>query len=264
MPGTGYLLDNRDARAGHRFDSLAEVFDPVTFRHLEAVGVDPGWRCWEVGTGGPSVPRWMADRVGPTGRVLATDIDVTWVEGLVPPNVEVLEHDVALDDFPWDGFDLVHARLVLSHVPGREQALASMVGALRPGGSLLIEDFDVAMQPLACPDARRSDHHRANKVRNGFLGLLEQRGVDLRFGRRLSCLLRQAGLRDVAADSYFPIAMSAVAKLEKANVNQVREDLVAGGCVSAGEIDEHLALVADGGLDLATPPLVSAWGVRPE
>jgi SAM-dependent methyltransferase len=39
-------------------------------------------------------------------------------------------------------FDLVHARLVLVHVPDRAAALATMVAALRPGGWLLVEDAD--------------------------------------------------------------------------------------------------------------------------
>ena len=37
-----YLLDNEGEQAARRFDALSDVFDPVTFRHLEAVGVDTG------------------------------------------------------------------------------------------------------------------------------------------------------------------------------------------------------------------------------
>ncbi len=74
----GYLLDNRQPEAGRRFEALAELFDPVTFRHLAGVGVSAGWACWEVGAGGVSVPAWLAEQVGPSGRVLATDIAV-WI-----------------------------------------------------------------------------------------------------------------------------------------------------------------------------------------
>jgi SAM-dependent methyltransferase len=61
-------------------------------------------------------------------------------------------HDVGVDPPPGDGFDLVHARLVLVHVPQRAAALAAMISALRPGGWLLVEEADPTMQPLACPD----------------------------------------------------------------------------------------------------------------
>jgi hypothetical protein len=57
-----YLLDNRRPEAGERFAALAELFDPWTFRHLDDLGLGAGWRCWEVGAGGDSVPRGLAER----------------------------------------------------------------------------------------------------------------------------------------------------------------------------------------------------------
>ena len=72
-----YLLDNRRPEAGERFAALAELFDPWTFGHLDDLGLGEGWRCWEVGAGGVSVPCGLAERVGSSGRVLATDIDVS-------------------------------------------------------------------------------------------------------------------------------------------------------------------------------------------
>ena len=259
---SGYLLDNSRSEAGQRFDSLAALFNPVTFRHLEALGIADGWRCWEVGAGGPSVPRWMSSKVGPSGRVLATDIDVSWTREAAGENVEIRQHDVAGDDPPDELFDLVHARLVLVHVPEREQALTKLVSTLRPDGRLLIEDFDPAMQPLACVDVVGPEQERANRIRAGFRSLLTQRGVDLEYGRRLPRLLREAGLVEVAADAFLAIALPAGAALETANVNQVRGGLVAGGHASAEEIDAHLLAVDSGQVDVAMPPLISAWGRR--
>ena len=75
---------------------------------------------------------------------------------------------MALDDPPDETFDLVHARLVLVHVPDRDRALRTMAEVLRPGGWLLVEDADPELQPLACPDARGPEHELAEKVRRGF------------------------------------------------------------------------------------------------
>src|SRR4051812_18618782 len=144
----GYLLDNQQAEAGQRFDAFAELFDPSTFRHLTAVGLGPGWRVWEVGAGGRWVPGWLARQGGAGGRVLATDIDTGWVSGTA--GVEVLRHDVELDPVPNGPFDLVHARLLLVHVPHRNRALAQMVSALGPGGWLIVEEAAPALQPLVC------------------------------------------------------------------------------------------------------------------
>ncbi len=260
---SGYLLDNRAPEAEQRFDSLAALFNPVTFRHVEMLGITQGWRCWEVGVGGPSILHWLSDRVGPSGRVIATDIDLRWVQDVDGDNVEVRRHDVAQDDPPPGPFDLVHERLVLIHVPGRAQALERMVGALRAGGWLLVEDFDSNLQPFACPDAAGPEQERANRIRAGLRALLAGRGADLDLGRRLPRLLRQAGLINVAADAYLPIALPAASALEQANITQVRDELVAAGHATVEEIDAHLTAVAAGVLDLATPPLISAWGRKP-
>ncbi|MFD7336376.1 methyltransferase domain-containing protein [Streptomyces violascens] len=260
----GYLLDNRQTEAGERFDALAELFDATTFRHFDALGLAPGDRVWEVGAGGISVPRGLAERVGPDGQVLATDLDTGWLTGVtLPANVEVRRHDVGQDEAPSEPFDFVHARLVLVHVKDRDRALRAMLGALRPGGVLLVEDADPALQPLLCLDEYGPEQERANRLRRGFRELLAERGADLSYGRKLPCLLRELGLEQVEADAYFPVTSPASAVLEAATVRQVRDRLVERGLASDDEIERHLASVAAGRLDLATSPMISAWGRRP-
>ncbi len=257
-----YLLANAATQAKDRFASLSALFDPTTFRHLEAVGIAGGWRCWEVGAGGPSVPAWMAGTVGPSGHVVATDIDTGWL-GDVGTTFEVRTHDVANDEPPGEGFDLVHARLVLVHVPGRDAGLRNMVRALRPGGWLVLEDFDTALVAVACPEEATPAEQRANKIRLGFLELLTMRGVDAEYGRKLPRLLREAGLEAVDADAYFPVANPAGRLLEQANTAQVAEGFVTTGLATRDEINDHLASLAAGEFDIITPPLISAWGRKP-
>ncbi|MFJ4833913.1 methyltransferase domain-containing protein [Streptomyces sp. NPDC088747] len=256
----GYLLDNRQTEAKQRFDTFADLFDPTTFRHMERLGIGYGWRCWEVGAGGTSVVSWLAKKVGPTGRVVATDIDTSWVSAAGRPPVEVRVHDVGADEPPGEGFDLVHARLVLVHVPDRERALRSMIKSLRPGGRLLVEDADPALQPLCCLDEYGPEQQLANRLRQGMRSLLAERGADLGYGRKLPRLLRDSGLRGVEADAYFPVASPACAALESATIRQIREQLVTAGIATDEDIDRHLANVASGSMDLATAPMISAWG----
>jgi hypothetical protein len=99
-------------------------------------------------------------------------------------------------------------------------------------------------------------------LKSGFRRLLAGRGVDLAYGRTLPRRLRELGLVDVAADAYFPITGAACNELERASVEQIRSRLIAGGIGTDAEIDEHLAAVARGELDLATSPMISAWGRR--
>lgn len=257
----GYLLANRVAAAGDRFAAMAELFDPVTLRHVERLGIGSGARIWEVGAGGAALPAALARLAGPTGRVVATDIDTTWLDAATP-GVEVRRHDVTTDPPPGPPFDLVHARLVLVHLPDRAAALATMASALAPGGVLLVEDADPALQPLACPDEAGPAEALANRIRAGFRQLLAERGAELGFGRTLPRLLRGAGLADVGAECWFPLASPALAPLEAATVAHIGSQLEDAGLATAAELDEHLANVAAGTLDLATAPLVSAWGRR--
>jgi ubiquinone/menaquinone biosynthesis C-methylase UbiE len=257
-----YLLDNQQVEAGQRFDALSVLFNPSTFRHTQALGLAAGWRVWEVGAGSPSVPAHFSSQVGPQGRVLATDIDTSWLGG-AQASYEVRRHDVGVEPPPEEGFDLVHARLVLVHVAQRGRALASMVAAVKPGGWLLLEEADPALQPLLCPEESGAEQELANKVKRGFRELLAARGVDLAYGRKLPRLLREAGLSQVQSDAYFPMGGPACTELERATVEQVRDRMVAAGIASNAEIDQHLSNVMSGRLDLATSPMVSAWGRKP-
>jgi hypothetical protein len=136
---------------------------------------------------------------------------------------------------------------------------------VRPGGWVVIEDFDVDFQASAMPDAASDLHYLSNRLRAGFLTLLGQRGVDFELGRKLPRLLRAAGLVDVAADGYFPLALPATGLLEAANIDQVRAGLDGMRLATADETDGYLAALRTGTLDIATPPLISAWGrVPPE
>lgn len=257
-----YLLPNRRPGTGRRLAALAQVFDPVSQRLAREVGLTEGWRVWEVGAGGPSLPAWFSAQVGEQGRVLATDVDTSWLVGGTS-GFEVLEHDVAAEPAPAGGFDLVHARLVLVHLPRRDQALAAMVGALRPGGWLIVEDADPSLQPLACPDEHGPAERLANRLKDAFRTLMAERHADLAFGRTLPARLRAAGLYQVRAMGHFPFGGAACNMLERTTVEQVRQQLVDRGLATEDEVECHLAAVDRGALVLTTAPMISAVGRRP-
>jgi len=249
------LLRQRITRA--HYANLGALFDASTFRHVDALGIRAGWRCWEVGAGGATVPAWLARRVVPGGYVLATDVDVAALQEAPDPGFDVRRHDVAAEPAPAAGLDLVHARLVLMHLAERGAALSAMTGALRPGGWLLLEDADLSLQPLACPDEAGPAEQLANKVRRASIAL---RADNLAFGRTLPRLLRGAGLADVGADACFPLAGPDSARLQQTMIERQRERLLAAGLLTAAEIGQHLGDIAAGLLDLTTFTVVSAWG----
>ena len=137
-----YVFDNAGKKAEARYRELSKVYDENTIRHLEQRGIDRGWSCLEIGGGGGSIASWLCARVGVTGRVLATDLDSRFLQLLSYNNLEVRRHDIRTEELPRAEFDLAHARLVLIHLSDRQVALRRMIGALKPGGWMITEEFD--------------------------------------------------------------------------------------------------------------------------
>ena len=263
MTDSGYLLENRKQEAAERLVLLSALFDPASLRQFDACGMSKGWRCWEVGAGGPTLVRKIAERVGDTGSVLATDIDASWAKDATSHNIEVRTHDVAQDPPPHELFDLVHARLVLVHLPERERAFQNMMSVLKPGGWLVLEDADPALQPLSCIDAYGPEQELANRIRQGFRALLSSRGTDISFGRRLPRMFRNAGMIGLSAEAYFPVAMPECIPLEIATIGMIRSELLNNRIATEQEIEQHLENVRAGILDLSQPPMISVRGQRP-
>jgi hypothetical protein len=137
------------------------------------------------------------------------------------------------------------------------------LGLARPGGWVLVEDADPALQPLACLEEHGPAEVLANRIRTGFRALLAGRGADLSYGRTLPRRLRAAGLTEAAADASFPVSVPACADLEAASVRLIRDQLIAHDIASEQEVDRHLAAVATGALDLTRPPMIACWGRKP-
>ena len=125
-----YLFDNDWMMARERLAALERDRDRATIRCLEAIGVSAGWHCLEIGGGGGSITAWLCERVGSMGRVLATDTNTRFLAALDYPGLEVRTHNVVTDGLPAVEFDLVHTRLVLTHLPERE----TCAGENRRGG----------------------------------------------------------------------------------------------------------------------------------
>jgi SAM-dependent methyltransferase len=167
----------------------AACWDPVTIAHFERIGVDVGWSCLEVGGGGGSLGAWLGRRVGESGSVLVTDIDPRWIGSEVAANVEVRRHDIVNDELEEGRFDLAHARLVLLHLPERDRVLAKMISALKPGGWLLIDDFDCSWLPFVPSCTEDADAELFLKAADAFHKVLE-------WGARAIALAEQLGDRE--------------------------------------------------------------------
>ena len=103
----GYTPDKSGIREGDRFSALEELFDAGTIQLLNERGVAGAWHCPEIGAGRGSIAAWLSERVGPTGRVIATDINTRFPDTLQRPNLEVRRRNIVTDPLPEHEFDLV-------------------------------------------------------------------------------------------------------------------------------------------------------------
>ena len=160
--------------------------------------VQPGWRCLEVGAGRGSMSVWLAKKVGESGKVVATDIDVTYLKRIYLPNLEVRQHNIlndSVDALDPGSFDMVCSRLTLFWLADKqESAIRRMVECLRPGGWLVDEDGDWGtLAPVDPSHAYYGRFHAAYRAGEWWTS----RGYDPTFGRKLPVLFERCGLESI-------------------------------------------------------------------
>jgi SAM-dependent methyltransferase len=255
-----YALDSAWHAERARLDSLTALYDPGSLAICERLGLRPGWRCLDVGAGTGSLAAAIADRVAPSGTIVATDIDIRFLEALAYPELQPVELDVTTQALPRDEFDLVHARLLLEHLPARDAALANMVAAARPGGWVLIEDLDWATALVIDPPSPVHD-----RVAAAIQSVFTSHGYDAHYGRSLPRRLRAAGLVDVATHAQ---SIQVDADPERGVpqwellAQQFAPKLLADGLVDQDDLDRFRELWHDGTTVGFAPLMVSCWGRR--
>jgi SAM-dependent methyltransferase len=219
-----YTWDNAMVEGRRRLALLERALDPTTFRHLGEIGVRPGWRCLDVGAGGGSVTERLCELVGPAGRVCAVDLDARFLRALEHANLDVREGNIVDVALPAATFDLVHARWALLHIAQREALLTRLVAALKPGGTLFLEEPD-------CLPVEALDRTGFHDVSMRVFAVAPQRGSDSFWARGLPYKVAALGLRDVRASAetlYFRGA-SELAEFWKISWGRVRDRVAASG-----------------------------------
>ncbi|GIF17091.1 methyltransferase [Actinoplanes teichomyceticus] len=243
MRSASYVFESSLPEEGERLALGERLWDGGTIELLAALGVGSGWSCLELGAGGGSIARWLAGRVGPRGTVVATDLRVEpLAEALHGTAVEVRRHVLGTDPLPRDAFDLIHARLVLQHLPERARIVATLAGALRPGGVLLLEDTDVA--GLFSNPAEPAFNQR---VKQAAYRVMQDAGYDPVCGLRNVRLAAEAGLVDVQARgrAHAVRGGTPAARWYELWLCRLRPQMVGRGYVTGAEVEAALAAIAD-------------------
>ena len=266
LPGYRLSAQGRQQVEDERLSLLEEIFDPLS-RQRRAL-VQPGWRCLEVGAGRGSMAKWLAQQVGEQGRVVATDVDTTYLQRLTIPNLDIRRHNILsdpLDELGPGSFDLVCARLLLFWLAGKqENAIRRIVECLRPGGWLLDEDGDWGLVAPVDPTHPHYElYHRVWK--NGEWWTV--RGYDPAFGRKLPALFERCGLVNLRHKASASVVRSDSpwGRWWRQSLEGIRASEQTDGSLTeerAKEYDALLTPLNDPSCWLMTAPIHACWGQR--
>ncbi|PKO65420.1 MAG: bifunctional demethylmenaquinone methyltransferase/2-methoxy-6-polyprenyl-1,4-benzoquinol methylase UbiE [Betaproteobacteria bacterium HGW-Betaproteobacteria-16] len=121
---------------------------------LTVANPQPGDQVLDIAGGTGDLSLAFSKKVGPTGRVVHTDINESMLRegrnrlldlGVVLPT---LVCDAEQLPFASESFDFVSVAFGLRNMTRKELALAEMCRILRPGGKLLVLEFSKVAQPL--------------------------------------------------------------------------------------------------------------------
>lgn len=121
---------------------------------ITASGVKAGQSVLDVASGTGDLSKAFAQKVGPTGKVVMTDINEAMLSvgrdrmldaGL---NVPAVVCDAEKLPFPSESFDIVSVAFGLRNMTHKEVALREMCRVLKPGGRLLVLEFSKVAKSL--------------------------------------------------------------------------------------------------------------------
>ncbi|MES2092692.1 MAG: methyltransferase domain-containing protein [Actinomycetota bacterium] len=150
--GRSTLFQSDSIAENYRHYLLPTVFEPWARQLVSTVALAPGQTVLDVASGTGAVARAAASMVGPTGRVIASDISTGMLaevalsadpDGAPIETLEAPATAIPLDD---DSVDVVLCQHGLPFVRDQAAALAEMKRVLRPGGTLGIVVWVAAMR----------------------------------------------------------------------------------------------------------------------
>jgi SAM-dependent methyltransferase len=266
MSSSEYLLAGQVSEL-ERLKLQSRVWEPTGRRLLEEIGDGRGYRAVDVGCGVMGWLRLLSKWVGPDGKVVGTDVDDAMLaeakqfvadEGL--GNVTLVRDDLFATSLEPESFDLVHARYEITPLGRGSEQLATYLGLVRPGGTVVLEDPDVASWHFNPPAPA------LEKLIALIVEAFRRTGGDWDAGRKNLDLFRNAGIEaNVRADVFAlpPGHPYLRLPLQFATALQTR-------LLSLLEPDDLERLRTDAELELKEPgrwgttfTLIQSWGRRP-
>jgi ubiquinone/menaquinone biosynthesis C-methylase UbiE len=271
LPDDGYVLA-RTSEEYQRLRRQAQLWEQVTARALDRVGIGAGMRCLDVGCGPGEVMRLMAERVGPSGQVTGLDNDgrvgreaLEVLRATVAGQFDFIQADAETTGEPPGGpFDLVYARLLLFHLSDPVAMVRKMYAWTRPGGVLLVQDWDCRTMDIVPRLATWAEYERV------MYGVFDKAGRDPRIGLKMPLHFAAAGLGEPdgtdVAGQLRPLAE--IGGLFQAVYQSMQPAALRFGLTTGEAGQAFIAEITDAirqrrGVGMS-PLLVSTWKHKPE
>jgi SAM-dependent methyltransferase len=188
---------------------------------------------------------WMGEVVGPTGQVVAVDLDPKFLSEAERPNMTVVRADIRTTQLLQQSFDLVHARYVLIHLLDYEVALTKMFASLKPGGWLVLEEPDFsASRGITGGEQELASLHKVNQAIEQMYAALR---MDYAMGLKLPVLIQRRGLQCLTVENDAPLCMgvSGIATVMKMSTQQLREKYLTTGVVEPSDLEWYCRFADD-------------------
>jgi ubiquinone/menaquinone biosynthesis C-methylase UbiE len=198
IPRGNYILST-GASAVSRLHLLHRLFGPISRQMLLDAGISPGKHVLDLGCGVGDVTCWMASQVAPNGSVTSIDLSAAQLAEArreaatlgVENLITFLHGNASETGLPSESFDIVFCRFLLCHLTDPLGTLKEMHRVLRPGGSIVCQDVDLATV-YSLPDSDAVNRSVQASIATG-----QKLGADYRFGRRLHTVLLDLGFTSV-------------------------------------------------------------------
>jgi SAM-dependent methyltransferase len=161
---------------------------------LARIGVQAGWTCLDIGCGPGGITELMSRRAGATGRVVGIDMNEAFLahaRASAAANTEFMRADACDTGLASNSFDLAHMRFMASTSGQPERLLREAIRLVRPGGTVALQEPDVATLNCFPP------HQSWDKLKAALLGAFAAVGADVHLARHLYTDVCEAGLVDV-------------------------------------------------------------------
>ena len=250
-----------------RLNLLSEILYPYTKTLLEKNGVKCGMSILDAGCGGGNVSVMASKMVGNTGKVTAIDFD----EQIIALNQrEVVEKGItnikysatSIYDIQFKNeFDIAYSRFLLSHLTEPQTALEKLIEAVKPGGTIIVEDVHFSGHFCYPPSNAFEQYVDLYSL------AAKKRGHNPEIGPELISIFRNAGLKDVAFDIIQPAFASGNGKwMAYITMDKIKEAIentgVADKNTIVGILTELEQFTKDEDTIISLPRIFRVWGVK--